>query len=284
MTDLKPFNSAIAVLPEKIKAYLFRADEKVKANATEIFISSNLVVFTTDKHIALTNLSSSDIAECFRAICGYSVHSHADDIKEGFITLTGGHRAGIYGTAVLDEHKNIKSVRDIAGISIRIAREIVGCADNLSFSSSRNLLVCGAPSSGKTTIVRDIVRKLTESFCKVSVVDSRGEIGASSGGIAQNTFGATVSVLTGYCKSDGVDIALRTLSPDVIVCDEIGSAADMTAIQDCGRCGVSVIATAHCGSFDDLLERENIAPLVGGVFKDIVVIEKYGRIKEQRCL
>ena len=284
MTDLKPFNSAVAVLPEKVKAYLLRADEKVKANATEIFISSNLVVFAADKHITLTRLSPADISECFRAICGYSVHSHADDIKEGFVTLAGGHRAGIYGTAVLDERKSIKSVRDIAGISIRIAREIIGCADNLSFSPSRNLLVCGAPSSGKTTIVRDVVRKLTISDCKVSVIDSRGEIGASSGGVAQNTFGETVSILTGYCKANGVDIALRTLSPDVIVCDEIGSGEDMAAIKDCGRSGVSVIATVHCGNFDDLLERENIAPLIGGVFKDIVVIEKYGRIKERRCL
>jgi Uncharacterized protein conserved in bacteria len=284
MTDTKPFNSAAAILPDKIKARLQKADEKIKANATEIFISSSLVVFASDKHVTLTRLSSADIAECFRAICGYSVHSHADDIKEGFITLPGGHRAGIYGTAVLDDGKSIKSVRDIAGISIRIARELIGCSDGISFNPSRNLLVCGAPSCGKTTIIRDIARKLTSSGCKVAIIDSRGEIGAAAGGAAQNTFGATVCVLTGYPKVLGINIALRTLSPDVIVCDEIGSTEDMAAIQGCGRCGVSVIATAHCGGFDDLKERENIAPLAGGVFKDIVVIEKYGRIKERRCL
>ena len=284
MTDIKPFNSAIALLPERMKAYLSRANETVKANATEIFISRGLVIFTTVRHHVVTELTPTDIAECFRAICSYSVHSHSDDIKEGFITLPSGHRAGIYGTAVLDENKSMKSVRDIAGISIRIAREIIGCADGINFNHKQNLLICGAPSSGKTTIVRDIARKLTERGCKVAVVDSRGEIGAASGGVTQNIFGETVCVLTGYPKSLGMDIALRTLSPEVIVCDEIGSKEDMAAILDCGRCGVSVIATAHCGDVEDLKTRGNIVPLVGTVFKDIVVIEKYGRIKEQRCL
>ncbi|NLA77874.1 MAG: Flp pilus assembly complex ATPase component TadA, partial [Clostridiales bacterium] len=201
-------------------------------------------------------------------------------INRGFITIYGGHREGLCGTAVKADEKVI-SVRDISCLTLRIARRFEGCSGELMRSLGARMLcgvlLCGAPSSGKTTLLRDTVRALSTGelgeSCKIAVVDERGEIAACSGGVAQMRLGPNTDVLNAYPKSEGILAALRSMSPQVIVCDEVGSMRDAQAISSGLDSGVSFIATAHAGSEQELRSRPQIRRLMDtGAFSTVVML------------
>jgi stage III sporulation protein AA len=216
------------------------------------------------------------------SMCAYSVHSHQEEIREGFISLRGGHRAGISGTAVLQRGK-ITAVRDISSINLRIARDIEGIAKPLMeqvFPGGKlcGLLIAGPPSSGKTTMLRDVARRIssghTGRFVKCVVVDERCEIGAVFDGIPQNNLGPCCDVLSGYPKGEGIWHAVRSLSPQVVVCDEIGGVKEAESIIEGLNCGVQVIATAHSGNVQELMQRPQIKRLLEhGAFGRIVQLQ-----------
>ncbi len=222
-------------------------------------------------------LTAEDIGECFTEICQYSVHSFQSDIAEGFITLDGGHRVGICGTAVKNGGK-IEFLKNISGLNIRIAHEVVGCSDELFkrvFSGEpRSLLIGGKPLCGKTTVLRDLARKLGEKR-RVTIIDSRNEISASVGGTPSLDVGLNTDVLCGCGKSEGIMLALRSMSPEVIICDEI--ADDEKAVEEALFCGVKVIASAHGGSFAELTSRPHIGRLVP-LFEYTAILGERGRL------
>ncbi len=195
--------------------------------------------------------------DAFKNICGYSVYAHLSEITSGFITMPFGHRAGICGTAVLSEGKII-NIRDISSISIRISRQIVGLSRDMSAKFAKSyggLLLCGAPSSGKTTFLRDMARLLsTEYSFTTSVVDTRNELSGSYRGKPQNDLGFS-DVLVSYPRIKGIEHALRSLSPQVIICDEIGDKDDADAILSATNSGVRFIASIHASSPQELKER-----------------------------
>ena len=172
--------------------------------------------------------SRQDIGECFLELCGNSVHSFAREISEGYITLPGGHRVGFCGTAV-EQGGRLFTLKDISSLNIRFAREVRGCAEELcarAFSGGLcSLIVCGKPLSGKTTVLRDIARILGDTR-RVAVVDTRGEIAGVYGGVPALDIGENTDVLNGYSRGEGIMCALRSLSPEVIICDEIGGDAE----------------------------------------------------------
>ncbi len=223
--------------------------------------------------------SKEDIADCFAELCRYSVHSFTNEIAEGFITLDGGHRVGICGTAVTNGHI-VTGQRDISSLNIRIAHEVKGCGMELyerAFSKGlRSLLVGGRPMSGKTTILRDLARLLGKDR-RVTVIDSRNEISASVRGQPTLDTGENTDVLCGFPKHEGIMLALRSLSPDVIICDEIGG--DAKAVEQCLFCGVCVVAAAHAGSFAELSRREDTRKMLP-FFDCAAVLGTKGRILE----
>lgn len=226
-------------------------------------------------------LSAKEIAECFAEICRYSVYSFEEEIARGFVTLDGGHRVGICGTAVT-KNGRITSFKDISGLNIRIAHQIYGCADKLckkAFSDGpHSLLLAGKPLCGKTTVLRDIARQLGERR-RVVIIDSRGELSASVGGTPSLDIGLNTDALCGCEKSEGIMLALRSLNPEVIICDEIGD--DGEAVEQAVFCGVKVIASAHAGSIEELKRRRSTRALVP-VFERVALLGERGELIDYR--
>ena len=207
-------------------------------------------------------LTREDIEACFQELCRCSVHSYAREIAEGYITLESGHRAGFCGTAVM-HHDKLETLRDISSINLRLAHEVTGCGEqlyNAVFSKGlQSLLLAGKPMSGKTTVLRDLARMIGNEH-RVALIDSRCELAAVYRGTPTLDVGLNTDVLSGYPRAEGMMTALRTLSPEVIICDEIGG--DYAAIEQCLSCGVKLIATIHAGTLDELTQKEQTAKLL----------------------
>lgn len=224
-------------------------------------------------------ISAEEIAECFAEICRYSVYSFETEIAQGYITLDGGHRVGICGTAVTKAGK-IVSIKDISGLNIRIAHQLPGCADELYkrvFSDGvHSLLLGGRPLSGKTTVLRDLARQLGARH-RVVLIDSRGELSASVRGTPSFDIGLNTDALCGCEKSEGIMLALRSLSPEIIICDELGN--DETAIEQAMFCGVKLVASAHADSIGQLRKRPSTRGILP-FFERVAVLGERGRIIE----
>jgi stage III sporulation protein AA len=191
-----------------------------------------------------------DLKFTFESVCQFSVHSFKREIASGFVTVAGGHRAGFCGTAVSGNNDEIETVKNISGINFRIARQIKGAGDELYkwvYANAPNIpsvLICGSPASGKTTLLRDLARQLGNRL-KTSVIDERGEISAVWSGIPGNDPGAFTDILDGYPKAAGIETAVRVMSPQVIICDEIGDAGDISAVSYAKNSGCAVVAAIH---------------------------------------
>lgn len=224
--------------------------------------------------------SGEEIEQTFRALCGYSVHSHQNELQNGFLSLKGGHRAGVCGTAVW-ENGRMTAIRDVSSINIRIAHEIFGAADGvmpLFRGGMCSFLLAGPPSSGKTTLLRDLIRRLSGGemgkMYTLSAVDERGELAAMWQGEAQNDLGLCCDVLTGFSKAQGILTAVRCLSPDAVVCDEVGNEDEIEAVAGCLNAGVGMIASAHASSFRELYQRRPLRRLLETeAFSHIALLE-----------
>lgn len=230
------------------------------------------------KSPSLLTVSSIQIKSVFLKLCSHSVHAHQEEIINGFVTLRGGHRAGICGTAV-EEQGKIQNIRDISSINIRVARAVKGASAEFVRRYLREAL-CGAvlagpPSSGKTTLLRDIARTLASDpfYKRVAVVDERGEIAAVRDGEAQNDLGDSCDILNGYPKAPGIQQALRTLSPEVILCDELGTLEEVAAVTESLNAGVPVITTVHASNIREVMARRQSAELLQtGAFSLIAML------------
>lgn len=220
-------------------------------------------------------LTAKDIEECFSELCRYSVHSYENEIREGFITLDGGHRVGICGTAVVQGGR-VVGMREISSLNIRLAHEVKGCAEALYgrlFSGGLcSVLIGGAPLSGKTTVLRDLARLVGENHT-TALIDSRGELAACLNGSPTLDAGLNTDILQGFPEEEGILLALRTLSPEVIICDELSGRE--TAAEQCFQSGVRLIATVHAGSMSEILQKPQLARLAAYADK-VVFLGKIG--------
>jgi stage III sporulation protein AA len=291
----KPFDQATAHLPGEIAALLGGVHADLRSRVTEIRMrAGGALTLTTPEGVwffttagrptpllpsPCLRLTGAQLQQVLRQLCEYSIHSFADEIVQGFVTLPGGHRAGICGTAVAENGK-ITAVRAFSSINLRVAREVPGAAAELCaqlFAEGRlpGVLVAGVPGSGKTTLLRDLARRISEGVhgpCRrVCLLDERGELAGARNGTPCCNVGAGTDVLTGYPKGEGVLLALRSLAPEVILCDELGGAADIAALETGGRAGVRFVATIHAGSAEEALAKPALQPLLAeGVFDALV--------------
>ena len=236
---------------------------------------------TSDPAKAMT-VSADELRKVFDAVCQYSLHSWHSQIAQCYVTVSGGHRVGISGTAVISGDK-IETVRDIGSINFRIAREISGAADNIMSGTMngklKSILLCGRPGSGKTTILRDLCRQLGNKY-PIALIDERCEIAACSRGAPQNGVGLNTDIFTGFSKSEGILTALRVMSPRMIVCDEIGGEDDVSALLASGSCGVYTAATVHGGSVEDIFRRQGIKKLIDADIFDCCAFIRGGKAEK----
>ncbi len=225
------------------------------------------------------NITYKDLERLITAFCSNSLYAHCNTIREGYITSAGGNRIGIAGRAVYKDGV-LSNITDFTGINIRIARQITGaakdCIDYISNGKTvRNTLVISPPGGGKTTLLRDIARMLGENF-KVVIVDERSEIGAQEKGSPGFDVGIHTDILDGFSKEDGIRLAIRSLSPQVIITDEIGTESDILAIKNIIKSGAAIITSIHADDFEELLKKKR---LLVSLFDVAVVLEKR-RIKK----
>lgn len=256
-----PQGSARLLEEMSLKEQLDLREIRIKADCPLLLYSgSGRKIFSGTVH------TKHEIDASFRKICASSAYTHRNEIRAGFVTIPGGHRVGIVGTAVTGEGGRVEGMREIYGLSFRIARDHPVSADGLidricTGDRIKNLLLAGPPCSGKTTVLRALARELSSSV-QVAVIDEREELFPSSRPVPVGC-----DVLRGYPKATGILQALRTLSPRVIVCDEIGTAGEVSAMMDGLRSGVSLLVSAHAYSPREILQRPPVRELflAGGI-------------------
>ena len=213
-------------------------------------------------------LSGEDLRQTIELISSYSLYAFEDEIRQGYLTIPGGHRVGLAGRAVL-EKGTIKVLRDINSCNIRIARQIRGAAERvLPFLIDRKLgrvfhsLIISPPQGGKTTLLRDLARIISNGISvlgqrgqKVGIVDERSEIAGCFRGVPQLDIGLRTDVLDACPKAEGIMLMLRSLSPQVIITDELGRPEDTRAVEEAVHAGVSIIASAHGSCLEEVMQR-----------------------------
>jgi stage III sporulation protein AA len=223
-----------------------------------------------------------DFAYMLSQLSQSSMYMLEEELQKGYITIKGGHRVGLAGR-VITENGKVKAIRDITSLNIRIAREKIGIGESLIDSlydrKWLNTVIIGAPQSGKTTMLRDLARLVSTGVerkripsQKVGIVDERSEIAGCLDGVPQHTFGPRVDVLDACPKAEGMMMLIRSMSPNVLIVDEVGRVEDTEAILEAVHAGVSLILTAHGSSVKDMATRPSLKALIDACIIDRFVL------------
>lgn len=256
----------LSVLPPRIRE---KVDNLGRDNLEELHLRLDRpveLILGGRSHILQLNTTAQDIQYVVNTASRYSPWA-ASTAAQGYITAPGGHRIGICGDCVVQAGV-VTGVRTATSLCLRVARSFSGIGDHAPRTGS--LLILGPPGVGKTTLLRELVRLRSDAGTAVSVVDERGELFPCG-----NVFepGARTDILTGCSKAQGVQMALRTMSPKCIAVDEITAAEDCRALLNAGWCGVELLATAHATNCDDLQRRSVYRPLAeSGLFENLIVL------------
>ncbi len=273
-TDLRKLILKLNINFEKL------CEIRLRINKPAILVYGNKQYFITDnglfeKLVKDTYVATkTTIKEALEYISNYSLYAFEEEIRQGFITVNGGHRIGLCGKTVL-ENENVKTIKNISYINIRVAHEIKGCGNRIikyinMKNKLLNTLIISPPGCGKTTLLRDIVRQLSDERYMCGIVDERSEIAACYLGVAQNDVGIRTDVIDCCPKTEGMLMLIRSMAPDLIAVDEIGKKEDIEALKYVINSGCVILATIHGLNIEDIISKTHI----NGMFKRYIVLSK----------
>ena len=255
-----------------------KQNNKIEEELQEIRIRCNRPIILRLRNVEVLieyNISQKEILQTIEKLCENSIYAYKNQICEGFITVKGGHRVGITGSAVIENGKII-NIKYITSLNFRIAREVIGCSRKIlgqvidvKENTINNTLIVSPPGKGKTTILRDLIRNISNGVEELGfrgknccIVDERGEIAAMYQGVPQNDVGIRTDVIENISKAKGMKMLIRSMAPEVIACDEIGSKEDVEAIKEALISGVKGIFTMHGRTLEDIKKNKGINELI----------------------
>lgn len=292
------FTSIYSILPPRL-ADLFKkippvivqqiTEVRIRMQRPLIAVLGNQDIFIglegeiTENQQLAYQCGAEDLAQLVQLISKNSLYACEQELRSGYFTITGGHRVGVAGQAIM-ENGRLKALKNISSVNLRIAREVAGCADAiLPYLIDRerlmSSLIISPPRCGKTTILRDIVRQISDGIpsipCKgvqVGIVDERSEIAACQQGVPTMNIGCRTDVLDGCPKAIGMLMLIRSMSPAIIITDELGREEDATAVREALHAGIAVITTVHGDNEIDVARRPYIGELIRERFFDRYII------------
>lgn len=284
---MRPTWKQAAEMADELQEIRLRAGEKIilLTNGEERYLNiDGQVVSDIAEGICVTER---DMEAVLNHICDYSLYAFADEIRQGFLTLPGGHRVGLAGQVVLENEKEIRNMKHICYMNIRISHEVKGAADGVMHyvyegDQLLNTLIISPPGCGKTTLLRDMIRQISDGTrygkgLSVSVVDERSEIAGCYLGMPQNDVGMRTDVLDACPKALGMMMLLRSMSPQVVAVDELGKEEDMSAAAQIMHCGSRILATVHGDSLEDIMKKDMMKTQL---FDRYITLER----REGKCL
>jgi len=278
----------LSFLPKNIAQIVEKIPPNQKEELEEIRIRINRPIEITmsgSTRFLSYIIQPEDAFHLMNKISQFSIYTLEEELKRGYITVSGGHRIGLAGKVILEDGR-VKAIRDISSFNIRIAKEKIGIAEPVIPYLYRdgwlNTMVIGPPQTGKTTLLRDVARIISTGVPnkgipagKVGVVDERSEIAGCVNGIPQLTFGNRLDVLDACPKAEGMMMMIRSMSPDVLVVDEIGRKEDAEAISEAVHAGIKLIMTTHGKSLTEIMNRPSLREILNQkIFERFIVLSR----------
>ncbi len=288
MDDTTPFEQVARLLPRGIRQPVLSLPRSVQVVTEELRLRAGRPIAVTlpERTVTIPGgplMTPGDLRAVLEIATEASAHTALERVRHGFITVQGGHRVGLCGTAVVREDA-VHNLRELSSLNLRIARQIPGIGNDVLCQMRRqkalsSLLILAPPGSGKTTLLRDLIRGLSDGVggpaVRVGVADERGEVGALYQGVPQFDLGLHTDVMDGCSKADGLMMLLRGMNPQVLAVDEITAPEDIHALEIAAGCGAVLLATAHGSNPEDLRRRPLYAQLLQRrIFDKVLYIER----------
>lgn len=277
---MTPFDQVCRLLPRELRSGAERLSAALRSDAEEfrLRVGQPPTILCQGREHAVSGqpVTREQLSDVLEIATHASAHTALERMRAGFLTVEGGHRIGICGSAVVRDGA-VWVIRELSSLNLRIARAVPGLAeplmDKLGNGRPNGILILSEPGGGKTTLLRDLIRCLSLRGERVGIADERGELAGLWKGVPQFDIGPRTDVLDGCPKAAGLLSLLRGMNESILAVDEIAIQEDVAAIQMCAHCGVRLLATAHAGSLAELKRRTYLAPILRpDIFSTVVTI------------